>query len=183
MLINLICWTFQFQNLLLFAKILASSTIDWKIEKQNRVHQSMWHFQFIYTIIHLVELDPIIAQFKSIWILFNYIHVALAFRTHTHTHHGGLEVIHILHKTQWKCARIYENLPCVMCCAQYFADGKTIQVVVISICDVFFVNWVFNLIIPWSNFFLFSFIISVIKKAAANRLFYLSWVNFPHEIY
>lgn len=66
-------------------KILASSTIDWKIEKQNRVHQSMWHFQFIYTIIHLVELDPIIAQFKSIWILFNYIHVALAFRTHTHT--------------------------------------------------------------------------------------------------
>lgn len=132
-------------------KILASSTIDWKIQKQNRVHQSMWHFQFIYTIIHLVELDPIIAQFKSIWILFNYIHVALAFRTHTH--HGGLEVIHILHKTQWKCARIYENLPCVMCCAQYFADGKTIQVVVISICDVFFVNWVFNLIIPWSNFF------------------------------
>lgn len=84
-LINLICWTFQFQNLLLFAKILASSTIDWKIEKQNRVHQSMWHFQFIYTIIHLVELDPIIAQFKSIWISFNYIHVALAFRTHTHT--------------------------------------------------------------------------------------------------
>lgn len=55
-----------------------------------------------------------------------------------------------------------------MCCAQYFADGKTIQVVVISICDVFFVNWVFNLIIPWSNFFLFSFIISVIKKSSSK---------------
>lgn len=96
--------------------ILASSTIDWKIEKQNRVHQSMWHFQFIYTIIHLVELDPIIAQFKSIWILFNYIHVALAFRTHTHTPWWAGGHSHFTQNTVKMCTHLWKFTMCYVLC-------------------------------------------------------------------